>query len=728
MEQLSKVCFTQKKHFTAFFVFIFLLSYNTEAQNRNFSIVYSENLRGGSTIFGNTLMAKANADGTINTVAMNGNSVNGNSIYDNGDLGSGNMQYVDIDGTSGDGAGTRNSSSADLILPAGTNTIKMARLYWGGRAVSSQFNITQTANQIIKIRKGNSGPYQQYAAGVVDKTTQNAGLATEYNLYQAFTDITALIQQEGAGTYTVGNGAFSTGAGGDFGNYGAWSIVVVYENPALNFNSVRVFDGYQQVYNGGSAVTNSITLSGLNAPSGALASTDAVLDIMAWEGDARYTGDFFRINGSAYSNGINQPNNFWNGTISKNGVHVTSKFPNYTDQMGIDIDEMNVGTGYGILPNASSVSISFGTTQDQYFSGIVTFVIRMKDPIIKIVKTVTDANANNVAEAGETLTYKFKGKNIGAGNANNIILSDSLPGTVTYKPGSLMVNYSPGVLAGVKTDLAADDIAEYNLSTKTARFRLGNGATSTQGGFLALADSFEVQLQVTVNLPVTGNVPPIVNVARMVAKSDALVDYIDDGTASLSGGAEAGPLPVTLTYFTANLISTGLVKVSWSTSMEINNSKFEIERSYDGVAFNVVATKAGSGNSSLPINYYINDDVSSVSAPVVYYRLKQIDFDGKATLSNVVAVKLQKIIKEFTISPNPFQNNINIGIEWPKNENTIIKVFNVTGSLVVSKNVNMIRGYNYITMEELANVSAGTYIIQLTTATGQLYKQVIKQQ
>ena len=395
------------------------------------------------------------------------------------------MQYVDIDGSTGDGAGTRNSSSADLILPAGANTVKMARLYWGGRAVTADFDMTQPANQKIKIRKGTSGAYQEYAAAQIDKLVQNAGTGSEFSLYQAYVDITALVQNQGAGTYTVGNGAFSTGTGGDFGNYGAWSIVVVYENPALSFNSIRVFDGYQQVYNGGNATTSSVTLTGLNVPSGALSSTDAQLSIMAFEGDAHYDGDFFKINNNVFSNGLNPANNSWNGSITNNGAHVTTKNPNYTDQMGIDIDQFNVGTGYGILPNAASVTLQFGTTQDQYFCGVITFVIKMKDPTIKLTKTVTDANNSGTAEAGEVLTYKLKGKNIGAGNANSVVLTDSIPSSMTFVSNSLKVNYGPGISTGIKTDAAGDDIAEYVASTKTVTFRLGNNANAANGGYLA---------------------------------------------------------------------------------------------------------------------------------------------------------------------------------------------------------------------------------------------------
>ncbi|MEO5892498.1 MAG: T9SS type A sorting domain-containing protein [Ferruginibacter sp.] len=722
----SAICFRQIKHTTSFAVFLLLLSLGTAAQNRNFGIVYSENLKGGSALFGNTLMNLTNPDGTPNVTAMNGNSANGNSIYDNGNFNTSNMRYIDIDGNTGEGAGTINSSSADLVLPAGTNTIKFARLYWGGRVAAAQFDITQAVNQRIKIRKGTTGAYQEYAAAQLDRIIQNPGLSTEFSLYQAYIDITPLVQQEGAGTYTVGNGTFSTGPGGDFGNYGAWSIVVVYENPLLNFNSVRIFDGYQQIYNGGSATTSTITLSGLNVPSGALVSTDAVLGIMGWEGDARYNGDFFRINGSIFSNGLNQADNPWNGTNTDNGVHVTTKNPNYTDQMGIDIDHFNVGTGYGILPNASSVTLQFGTTQDQYFCGVVSFVIRMKDPIIKIVKTVTDANNNQAAEGGEILTYTLKGKNVGIGNANAVVLTDSLPTTLAFVPGSLTVNYSPGITTGAKTDAAADDIAEYNAGTKMVTFRLGTGATATAGGSLAFADSFEVAFQVMVNMPANGVVTPITNVARLIAKSDALVDYVDDGSVVINA-QNSGPLPVSLTSFTASLQPNKLVKVAWSTSMEINSARFDIERSTDGVAFKTVATKAGSGNSSVQIAYSINDDVTSITAPIVYYRLKQVDINGKTTVSRVASVKLKKTIGDFTVSPNPFRNTLNINIEWDKNETTVVKVFNVTGSEVVSKSVQMIRGFNYVSIDELSQVPPGNYVIQFNGPNGKLIKQVVKQ-
>ena len=505
------------------------------AQFRRLGFLFSENIHGGTTMFGNTLMGWTNANGTINTTAMNNNAATGNSFFDNGGYGTTNMQYIDIDGNEGDGAGTRNSSSADLILPPGTNTIRFARLYWGGRAATTEFNMADPANQTIKIRKGTAGAYTELAAAQIDRSFFNQGSDSEFARYQCFSDITAFIAANGAGTYTVGNGAFSTGLGGDFGKYGAWCIVVVYANPDEPFNSIRVIDGFQEVYNGGTGTIYSITLTGLNTPADTLLPAEAKLGTAVWEGDARFNGDFFRVNNIPLGNAVNPVNNIWNGTVTVNGAHVTTKNPSYTDQMSIDIDEFYIGSGYGIPPNANAVHLRFGTTQDQYFAGIITAVIRMKESPLKLSKTVQDQSGNGIAEVGEVLTYTLRARNEGSGNMSAVLLADTLTPAMVFVPGSLRVNACPGNLPENPTDAAGDDIAEFNPATRALAFRLGNGANSSTGGMLAPQDSFEVEFKVQFNPVANGVSPPIVNVARLSSRTPANEYMVDDATVYIDG-------------------------------------------------------------------------------------------------------------------------------------------------------------------------------------------------
>jgi uncharacterized repeat protein (TIGR01451 family) len=707
---------------------LLLTSIISHAQVRAYNLVYSDNIKGGTEMFGNTLLNIVDSNvvnntkiGVINLSKMNGNSANGNSIYGNDNS---NMQYADIDGTTGNGSVTRNSSSSDLNLPAGTNVIKLARLYWGGRVKNFQFDLTADANKKIKIRKGTSNAYSDVTALGIDKFT----ITTGYTEYQAYADVTALVKNNGAGTYEVGNAPLSTGALADgSGNNGGWCIVVVYENIAVNYNSIRLYDGFDQVYNGGTTpIISKVTLTGLNVPSGTIAPGDAKMGVLAWEGDANLTQDYLKINSYLFSNATNQPDNPWNGTITNNGIHVTSKNPNYTNQMGIDIDQFDVGTGYGILPNSSSVTLEFGTEADRYFPGLFTFTIKMKDPTVTLDKTVSDANNNHLGEANEVLTYTLAGQNSGPGNANSIVITDTLPSSVTYVPNSLKVISCSGVTAGIKTDAAGDDIAEYivNGSVKTVRFRLGTGATGSTGGTLAANETYQVQFNVKVNDPGANRVPSIMNIARIKARSDANIDFVDDGTAIIN--PDNGPLPVTMVSFTASLIQDTKVKLDWSTSMEINCSKFKIERSLEGKIFSEVAIVSGSGTTSILHSYSAMDDVSSATGSIVYYRIKQLDIDGKGSYSKVLAVKLKKANRQITLSPNPFTSYLNINMEWNSNEVITAKVFNIQGKEMMSKNIQMSKGLNYVSMDELSKLPAGNYFMQFVSGSERFTEKITK--
>lgn len=692
---------------------------NVFSQFRNYNLVYSDNIRGGTAMFGNTLLHIINKD-TVNILKMNDNGANGNSIYGNDNE---NMQHIDIDGNTGFGSATRNSSSSDLVLPQGTNTITLARLYWGGRVKNADYDLTADTNKTIKIRKGTSGVYTDVAALGMDKTM----IVTGYTQYQAYADITSLIKNNGAGTYEVSNAPLSTGPVADGGNHGGWCIVVVYANSSVNYNSIRLYDGFEQVYSNGNALSTTVTLTGLDVPSGTLAPGDAKMGVLAWEGDANLNKDYLKINSNLFSNATNPADNMWNGTITDNGVHVSKKFPNYTNQMGIDIDQFDIGTNYGILPNSNSVMLEFGTEADKYFPGVFAFTIKMKDPTITLDNTVRDANNNHLGEPNEILTYTLSGANSGPGNANSIIITDTLPSSVTYLPNSLTILSAPGISTGIQSDNKGDDVAEYisNGNIKTVIFRIGAGANGTNGGTLAANETYEVQFKVTVNDPGFGNrVPSIMNIARIKAQSDANVKFVDDGTAIIN--PEAGALPVTLVSFTASLLPDNKVKINWATSQEINCDKYILERSFEGNIFNEVASIAGNRTTPLFHSYSFTDNVFTFAAPIIYYRIKQMDIDGKGTYSKVLPVKLKSANDQIMVSPNPFTSSLNIQIEWALNENISARIFNIQGKEMLTKTVRLMAGTNTILLDEISKFPAGNYFIQFISGTKSITQKITK--
>lgn len=688
----------------------------TSAQ-RSYQLIFSENLRGNTTICGNTLLQIIKSAGVADTMKMNDNQITGNSIYGNDNE---DMQYIDVDGSMGDGATTWNSSTADLQLPQGNTTIKFARLYWGGRVTNSQFNLATPENQTVKIRKGNSGTYENVKALSIDQATISNG----YTQYQAYADITNFIKQNGSGTYSVGNVPLTTGAISGGGNNGGWCIVAVYENSQLNYNSIRVYDGFERVYNDGMATTNSVTLTGLNVPSGMLAASDAQMSVMAWEGDANITGDFLKINGILFSNQLNPIDNPWNGTISSNGMQVHSRYPDFSNQMGMDIDIFNVGTGYNIAPNSKEVTLDFGTEADQYYPGVFMFSIKMKDPSITVGIQVNDENNNHLAESGEQLTYTISGANSGQGNANYIVLTDTLPVGVTYLPNSLELINSAGLQAGALTDNIADDVAEFIQSGtfQIVRFRIGNGANGSTGGTLLNNQAYSVRFKVTVNPPPAGkNVPSITNIVRLNSLSDAGISFVDDATAIIN--PEEGPLPLTFVNVSAQKVP-GAVALLWTTTQEINCKEFMIERSEDGIKFNMIAKLPALGNGN-SIKQYDWQDKNFPNISRIYYRLKLIDIDSSYQYSKIFSVSIDanELIK---ITPEIVQNSLSISSSGMGSSKAAIKIYSVNGLLVYSKNV-VLDNNNPLIINETERYSAGIYFVQIVTANRRYIRKFLKE-
>jgi hypothetical protein len=114
------------------------------------------------------------------------------------------------------------------------------------------------------------------------------------------------------------------------------------------------------------------------------------------------------------------------------------------------------------------------------------------------------------------------------------------------------------------------------------------------------------------------------------------------------------PLPIELLNFDA-MPDAGKVKVEWVTATEINNDYFTVERSIDGLGFSPVGVVDGAGNSANILDYdFIDTDPYQGTS---YYRLKQTDFNGDFSYSQVEAVNLSgmDIIQVF---PNPAEDEV----------------------------------------------------------------------
>lgn len=178
----------------------------------------------------------------------------------------------------------------------------------------------------------------------------------------------------------------------------------------------------------------------------------------------------------------------------------------------------------------------------------------------------------------------------------------------------------------------------------------------------------------------------------------------------------SSPLPVTLTSLTAN-VKENNVLVSWTTASEVNNKGFEVERSVNGVDFTLIDFVKGAGNSS-KVNNYSKLDLNAFNATasnVIYYRLKQVDVDGKYTYSQTVKV-YQNVEAFSTVSiyPNPFVSQITVSFNAAAQSTAVIEILDIQGKVVATKTANTVNGSNTVEVNNTDNLQAGIYFARLT--------------
>ena len=447
-----------------------------------FTPVFHTQDNGAIAMFANTVeTCPASASGC--SAARTGVATGGNlNLLNNNNY---TMGFVNVD----PGSGRDNSSSVNVVLPAGS-TILFAGLYWAGRqfAGTGGADATHPLNTMLLKGPGQSS-YQTITASTTIQIAKNVDATGPY---QSFADVTSIVSAAGPGTWFGANVAAATGAD----RYGGWSLVVAYRNPGLPLRDLTVFNGFDSI---GGSNTDSVPISGFLAPlTGPVRTT---LGVIAYEGDAGITGDSLKLGNTTLTDALHATNNFFASVIATLGVNNTARNPSDVDNFGFDASLVDAT---GAIPNgATSTTATFSTSGDQYYPGVLTISTDLFAPTFPPApKTVVDLNGNNPAQVGDKLEYTIDETNTGLDPAVSTQIQDQLPPNTTYVPNSLVVLKGAGT--GPKTDAPGDDTAEFNSATRTAAFRVGTGATATQGGTLNPGDETAVRFDVTVNAAAAG--------------------------------------------------------------------------------------------------------------------------------------------------------------------------------------------------------------------------------
>lgn len=172
-------------------------------------------------------------------------------------------------------------------------------------------------------------------------------------------------------------------------------------------------------------------------------------------------------------------------------------------------------------------------------------------------------------------------------------------------------------------------------------------------------------------------------------------------------------LPVNLLSFKVRELSNGINELVWATTQEKNNDFFEIEVSTDARNFYKISLVKGHGNLNFQHNYNFVD--TNPLADLVYYRLKQVDFDGAFEYSKIVAVQNRGLANAFVVYPNPVQGELALKLHDSK----IVKrtsMFDSNGMKVFFQNSSS-------RLLQIADLKSGIYVINVETTDGKSFRQ-----
>ena len=237
----------------------------------------------------------------------------------------------------------------------------------------------------------------------------------------------------------------------------------------------------------------------------------------------------------------------------------------------------------------------------------------------------------------------------------------------------------------------------------------GQGTVATGGGT-------EIH-SATISYTITGlNIPS--GTTFYFRFNDANATGADDMTAVDDFQISMLVIPVELVKFAAQKDKSA-TKLTWTTATELNNAFYAIERSADGKDFEKIGEVSGYGNSQRMRDYAFMDEKPSGS--VNYYRLRQVDFNGKETVSKTVSVNFDKTA---SIKVYPAIASDKINVEINSDGAADLTIVNLAGQVMKTQKVENTEGVLPINISDLPN---GSYIIRLVSKNGEMTKRFEKQ-
>lgn len=433
--------------------------------------------------------------------------------------------------------------------------------------------------------------------------------------------------------------------------------------------------------------------------------------------------------------------------LDGNGTSGTNQ---YAEFGGFSISELANPTNLATTYNSTLGLTKFRSTQFANTSDVtdVKNRVRVTYDYLSEFTTKVGAEGSGLAyffldfSAGATFTtavsysapsLDLNTSTTGIDNTTNMVAPD----TKSFTSGTTNITYTGPTLDNLKVSISTTQI----LDGSYEKF-LVNGATS--GGTIALNFTDAQAISNVVLGGVTYAVTATVSGGRSiltftksgggtltVAQVESLLDALQYQNAAtnatkawryfnvttLAGSFETpvaqfqvnidNVLPVELVSFGANCESENVI-LYWETASEHNSSSFILERSVDGGIWEFRSEVEAAGNSNSVISYQY-EDVNSERF-VGYYRLTQVDVDGKQKVYDPIYVECKVVQSELTIYPNPSNGDFKIEVLSSNSSDCTIDFVSTEGTQMLRQEMSLFPGVNTLYVQA-QTLNKGVYLV-----------------
>ncbi|GAA3992679.1 T9SS type A sorting domain-containing protein [Hymenobacter antarcticus] len=201
--------------------------------------------------------------------------------------------------------------------------------------------------------------------------------------------------------------------------------------------------------------------------------------------------------------------------------------------------------------------------------------------------------------------------------------------------------------------------------------------------------------------------------------------------ATFTLGDVENPLPVRLTAFDAKRVGTDAL-VTWETASEQNSRGYDVQVSTTGKEFRTLTSVPSASPNTNRTTQYRYIDTEANKSGTRYYRLRQIDLDGKETFFNPVAVNfIGKAAETALVAyPNPLNGSeqLHLTFQSANAGKGQLRITDMTGRMVSQQSLDVTAGTTDLAVAQLGDLKTGMYLVRLTLPSGQVQNlKVVKQ-